>query len=311
MLDSDEKVLNQRMTLEFYGYPTDFLERYQAGVRTVDAAAVQRVAQKFVRPDELALLVVGNPADFDADLSTRGEVTEIDITIPEPVSEAAPVASDAGARQTFVKMREFLGGDRIQALKATRSTSEVQAVTPQGPMDLTQTTTLTMSPLRMHRVIKMAMGEITMVLDGDQAFVKTPMGVQDLPGSQKTAMLQEVRLDPLMLAMRASDPALTIGSGGSETIDGVETSIIDVEVDGGRMKFWIDPATGRLLRRSQSTVMAGQPVEQVVDYKAWGEAGGIRYPSSVSITANGEPAGTATVTAFEVDPAVDPAIFTR
>ncbi|MFN2239652.1 MAG: M16 family metallopeptidase [Thermoanaerobaculia bacterium] len=313
MLDSDEKVLNQRMTLEFYGYPVDFLERYQAGVRTVDVQAIQRVAQKFVRPDELALLVVGNPADFDADLSTRGEVTEIDITIPEPASAAAsaPVESDAGARQTFMKMREFLGGDRIQTLQATRSTSEVQAVTPQGPMDLTQTTTLTLSPLRMHRVIKMAMGEITMVLDGDQAFVKTPMGVQDLPGSQRTALLQEVRLDPLMLAMRASDPALQVGAAGSETIEGVETSIIDVEVDGGRMKFWIDPATGRLLRRSQSTVMAGQPVEQVVDYRGWGEAGGIRYPSSVSITANGEPAGTATVATFEVDPSIDSTIFNR
>ncbi|MFN2442738.1 MAG: insulinase family protein [Thermoanaerobaculia bacterium] len=313
MLDSDEKVLNQRMTLEFYGYPADFLERYQAGVRTVDAEDVQRVANKFVRPDELALLVVGNPADFDADLSTRGEVTEIDITIPEPggAAASAPVASDASGRATFTKMREFMGGDRLDSLQAIRSVTEIQAITPAGPMDISQTTIMTLSPMRVHRAMKMPMGEITMVVDGDRAFVRTPMGDQDLPGSQKAAIMQELRLDPLMLAARGDDPALQVAGGGSETIGDIEATIIDLDVDGARMRLWIDPATGRLLRRSQNTVSAGQPVEQVVEYREWAETDGIRYPTSVSITANGEPSATARVVALEVNPQVDETMFDR
>ena len=52
--------------------------------RAVTAADVERVAKKYVHPDQLAVLVVGNEKDFDKPLSTLGAVTPIDITIPEP-----------------------------------------------------------------------------------------------------------------------------------------------------------------------------------------------------------------------------------
>ena len=81
--DSKEKVLNERMAYEFHGYPRDFLERYRAGIEKVTPADVDRVAKKYIHPDRLAILVVGNAKDFDRNLSTFGKVTNIDISIPE------------------------------------------------------------------------------------------------------------------------------------------------------------------------------------------------------------------------------------
>ena len=80
--DSKEKVLNERLSYEFYGYPTDFLERYRAGIEKVTQEDVSRVAQKYIHKDRLAVLVVGKAADFDKPLSTYGPVTTIDVTIP-------------------------------------------------------------------------------------------------------------------------------------------------------------------------------------------------------------------------------------
>lgn len=80
--DSREKVLNERLSYEFYGYPADSLERYQAGIERVTQEDVARVAQKYVHKDRLAVLVVGKAADFDRPLSTYGPVTTIDVTIP-------------------------------------------------------------------------------------------------------------------------------------------------------------------------------------------------------------------------------------
>ena len=80
--DSKEKVLNERLSYEFYGYPTDFLERYRAGIEKVTQEDVSRVAQKYIHKDRFAVLVVGKAADFDKPLSTYGPVTTIDITIP-------------------------------------------------------------------------------------------------------------------------------------------------------------------------------------------------------------------------------------
>jgi zinc protease len=81
--DSKEKVLAERMAYEFYGYPADFLERYRAGIEKVTAADVDRVAKKYMHPDHMAILVVGNSKDFDRQLATFGKVTSIDISIPE------------------------------------------------------------------------------------------------------------------------------------------------------------------------------------------------------------------------------------
>ena len=83
-VDSRAKVLFEKMTYEFYGYPLDFLERYPAAIEKVTAADVARAAQKYVDKGKLAVLVVGKAADFDRPLSSFGPVTTIDVTIPPP-----------------------------------------------------------------------------------------------------------------------------------------------------------------------------------------------------------------------------------
>jgi zinc protease len=80
--DSPEKVLSEQVTLAFFGYPTDFLERYRVGIDKVTSADVSRVANKYIDESKLATVVVGNGAQFTPPLSTLGTVTTLDITIP-------------------------------------------------------------------------------------------------------------------------------------------------------------------------------------------------------------------------------------
>ncbi|MGH9504074.1 MAG: M16 family metallopeptidase [Terriglobales bacterium] len=86
-LDSPDKILRERMAYEFYGYPQDYLEKFRAGVEKVTQADVARAAAKYLHKDKLAVLVVGNPSEFDKPLSTLGPVTKIDIAIPPPPGE--------------------------------------------------------------------------------------------------------------------------------------------------------------------------------------------------------------------------------
>jgi zinc protease len=80
--DSPEKVLGEQVTLAFFGYPTDFLERYRIGIDKVTSADVSRVANKYIDESKLATVVVGNEAQFTPALNTLGKVTTLDITIP-------------------------------------------------------------------------------------------------------------------------------------------------------------------------------------------------------------------------------------
>ena len=89
--DTREKVLAERERLEFYGYPADYLEKYEAALRNVSLADLTAAARKHVHANDLAILVVGNGAEIKPGLDTLGlgAVHAVDITIPG-VSGAGP-----------------------------------------------------------------------------------------------------------------------------------------------------------------------------------------------------------------------------
>jgi zinc protease len=80
--DSPDKTLNEQVTLAFFGYPKDFLEKYKTGIESVTAADISRVANKYIDASKLAILVVGNQSEMTTPITTLGKVTPIDITIP-------------------------------------------------------------------------------------------------------------------------------------------------------------------------------------------------------------------------------------
>lgn len=80
--DSKAKIVNRMMTYTYNDYPMDFMETIKKGVEKVTKADVLRVAQEYLRPDKVQILVVGNKDAFDKPLSSLGEVNVIDITIP-------------------------------------------------------------------------------------------------------------------------------------------------------------------------------------------------------------------------------------
>jgi zinc protease len=88
--DSPDKVLQEKMAYEFYGYPLDFLENFQKGIEAVTKDDVARVAAKYLHRDHMAVLVVGNTKEFDKPLSSVGSVTQLDITIPAPPAGLMP-----------------------------------------------------------------------------------------------------------------------------------------------------------------------------------------------------------------------------
>lgn len=77
------QTLSRLMRYEYYGYPADFLFRYQKGVTATTAADVQRVARKYLKPENLVTLIVGNQEAIQPPLTElAAKVTPIDITIP-------------------------------------------------------------------------------------------------------------------------------------------------------------------------------------------------------------------------------------
>ncbi len=82
--DRPAKSLNRAVTTDYFDYPKDFIFQYQKAVAGVTKADVLRVAKEYLKPENLTLVAVGKPEDFDRPLTALGApVKEIDLTIPK------------------------------------------------------------------------------------------------------------------------------------------------------------------------------------------------------------------------------------
>jgi zinc protease len=83
--ENPSQTLSRLMRYEYFGYPDDFIFQYQRGVQATTIKDVRRAAQKYLQPDRIVTLVVGNAQAMQPPLSSLGTaVKTVDISIPEP-----------------------------------------------------------------------------------------------------------------------------------------------------------------------------------------------------------------------------------
>ncbi|MFZ2489969.1 MAG: pitrilysin family protein [Thermoanaerobaculia bacterium] len=316
-MDSRAKALSQQVLLEFYGFPADYFVKYPSEIEKVTAADVQRVAQKYVKPDQLAILVVGKEKDFEKPLSSLGKVTPIDITIPEPGAKkaaagagpAAPAvtASTPAAQTLMQKVQDFVGGKaKLEAIQSLRRIGSMAMVTPQGPMNA-ELNALVAYPSSQRIEMTLPMGLIVQVFSPDASFVITPMGTQDIPSSQRDAAMGEMKAEMVTVLRNLANPKYLFNVTGTEKVGDVETQVVQISADGSSTRWYVDASNGRVLR----SVSTSRGAESATDYTRWQTFDGINLPVESTMTRGGEKAGEVKLTTIEINPKVEANAFAK
>jgi len=315
-LDSPDKILDERMTYEYYGYPPDWLDKYQAEIKKVTAADVNRVAAKYLHKDQLAVLVVGNPKDFDKPLSALGAVKEIDITIPPPPAEksennspAKPAASNPEGKALAAKVAAAMGGlPKLQSIKAMHvSIAESDGGGPPSPVDVTLA-----FPDRMHIDVQTQQGALTIVAAPDAAFMSMAgMGTRSMPPEQKNEMLSQMHHDLVYVAQHAEDPAFTFTAAGTEKIGDVDAAILDIGGAIPWVRWYIDPKTGYVLREKYKAMGQMGQFEGETNLADWRTADGLTMPYKHQNKQNGQETSNSEFKKVELNPTVDPKLFAK
>lgn len=76
-------IVVQLMTLEFDGYPADYLDTLLDRYRGVTVADVQRVAREYLHPDAITIFIIGDPAKFESAMRTFGPVHRLTVESSE------------------------------------------------------------------------------------------------------------------------------------------------------------------------------------------------------------------------------------
>ena len=317
--DSKAKVLRERMAYEFYGYPADFLEQYRSGIEKVTAADVARVAEKYLHPDRLAVLVVGNDKEFDKPLSTLGAVTPIDITIPPPPGEgqpeqaagstATPAASNAEGKALAAKVVEGLGGAaKVQSVKAYQLKGSLKDAPGVGEIDFERTNVL---PDSRYTAMESGMGSLAVVVTPNAAFMAAGGQSQDLAPPQREDINDSIKRDPLNVAQHLNDPKYIFSADGTQKVGEVEGKVLDINADGAHARWVVDPNSGRILQVEFQRLTQGKWVHRVEINSDFRTVDGITEPFKAKLTEDGQEAGTTEITQFVLNPKVDPKMFER
>jgi zinc protease len=315
-LDSPDKILDERMTYEYYGYPPDWLDKYQAEIKKVTAADVSRVAAKYLHKDQLAVLVVGNTKDFDKPLSSLGAVKQIDIAIPPPTAEKSesndttkPATSNPEGKALAAKVATAMGGlPKLQSIKAMHvSIAESDGGGPPSPIDVTLA-----YPDRMHVDVQTQQGALTIVTTPDTAFMTMAgMGTRSMPPEQKSEMLAQLHHDLVYVAQHVDDPAFTFTAAGTEKIGDVDAAILDIGGAIPWVRWYIDPKTGYILREKYKAMGQTGQFDGETNLADWRTADGLTMPYKHQNKQNGSETSNAEFKKIEINPTVDPKLFEK
>ncbi|MGD1090488.1 MAG: pitrilysin family protein [Bryobacteraceae bacterium] len=302
--DSPSKTLNRVMRYEYFGYPKDFLFQYQKAIAAVTRADVLRVAKERIRPDDFAIVAVGNPKEFGKPLTSLGKVTPIDLTIPEPKSEASSsgaaksdAASVARGRDLLQRAQKAVGGtDKIASVKDSIQVLEMTmnggpAGMP-GGMKVKQQNQF-IPPAYFRQDQQLPFGKIVAYSDGKSGWLNTPRGTTDMPAAVLKQAQDEVFRNFFHLILADRDSSVTVSAAGKDTVE--------ISSAGGEsVKVEFDESTGLPLREIYRQAGIGAPPADVEEsFTDWREVDGVKVPFKLTIQQGGKQMAEAVVEEYK------------
>jgi predicted Zn-dependent peptidase len=293
-------VLNQRMINEYYGRPADSFEKYIEELRQVTAEDIQRVAQEYMRPDQMKILVVGNGNELGDQLQEFGDVQEIDITIPTSDEQEEVIAGDSmQGREWINKMASaILPNGGLDGNVVMEADNKVQ--TPQGEMTIGLTQTIDFDSERIDANVNAPMGQIRMLIEDGQGTMQMGGNSMPMQPAQKEQMLAELYRSPIYLALNKDE--LDVEFMGMEEMDGDMYAHVRVN-DEITLNLYLDPETSLPMITSYRTFspQAGGNVTVHLNSMDWQESDGVLMPYQMTSYSDGQQVSTTTVSSHGVE----------
>ena len=79
-LEQPSEILDDWLTVQYYGLPADYWDKYPDHIAAIDATGVQASAKKFVDLDHLQWICVGDRKEIESVLKKYGTVSVVDVT---------------------------------------------------------------------------------------------------------------------------------------------------------------------------------------------------------------------------------------
>jgi zinc protease len=340
-VETPSAIALQVLNAVFYGLDLNELQTYRDRVNMITVDDIQRVAQQYLRPDKLSIVLVGDASVFAKDLAGVGfdqveriPIGELDLSSPDlrrrtataggvrlaPVRFVAPGAGgpprqevDAETRALIARAVAAKGGlDLLRSIQTVR-VDAVTTVSINGiATDLPGTTSIRY-PAAFRMETRTPAGPLIQVFNAGNYWIQDRQGVHAAPAPMAEQIRGTVQRDTVPLLIALAEGKVRARAAG--TVDqGRTVPSLDVTLPGSPpLTLIFDPATALLTKtryRSGDTPSGPEiGVEEV--YSDYRDVNGLKVAFTTELRREGAPAVRRTVSKFEFNVPLDQSLFSK
>jgi hypothetical protein len=152
---------------------------------------------------------------------------------------------------------------------------------------------------------------MTIVATSASGFMAGQGQVRDLPGPRKQEMLDQIKRDLVYIAQHVDDPAFIFAANGTEKIGNVDAQILDINAQGAPMRWYVNPADGRILREVYPAMGQSGPVMGQTELSDWKNFDGVTLPAKRANKQDGKDTSVVEFTEIQFNPVIDDKIFAK
>jgi len=341
-IETPNAIALQVINVLFYGLPMEQLQTFRERVNAVTVDDIQRVAQKYLRPDRLSIVLVRNAAGFSSQLRGIGfgtfetiELADLDLTSanfkrgrsvaadlrvgrgghisPPPPLQYQQTSANESSRAMALLDQAIAGKGGLEKLRSIKTLVAKQTLT-NGDQDnavTTESTNYIEYPDHFRIELQTAQGSIVQGYDGKEAWMRDPRGVHEAPDALARDARLSLRRDVISLLLAAKSGTLsTRALPDVRDAAGTVTHALEVSAsDLNPIILYIEPASGLITKQSFVADAPGRPLveEEFSDYR---DINGLQVAFK-AVRKVGALSVERRVTDIKVNPPVEPSLFKR
>ena len=279
-MESPQTVARFAINTAIYNLPADYYSNYLKNLDAVTLADVKEMAQKYIKPENAHIVVVGKGSEIADKLGKFGEVQYFDM-YGKSYDPKTAVALPAGltAEKVLKKYIDAIGGK--ESISKVKDLTIISNASMMG-RDIKITQKM-MTPNKSF--MEMNMGGMVVskqVFDGKNASV-SQMG-QQVPIDDKT--LKETAIGSTLFSeMKYADLGVKTKLTGVEQIDGADAYVIELELPtGSKATHYFGVESGLKVRESKTSDTPQGSFTQTVTFSDYKAVDGVKYPYKMSMS---------------------------
>ncbi|MBT8266403.1 MAG: insulinase family protein [Bacteroidia bacterium] len=275
-LENPQTIARYALNIKLNNLPEDFYTTYLKKINAVTIEDVKRVANKYFKPQNSRIIVVGKGSEVLENLEKTGIPIKYFDTYANPVSKpefTKPIPEGVTAQSVLDNYIKTIGGkNKLMTIKTLHSNANV---TIEGvPLALSAELKLMVPNKESMEMTAEGMGVLMkQKFNGEAGYMeqqgmKTPFTSEEISEKQSDKVLfPELYYDQGNVALEAMT-----------TIDGKDVFKLKVN-NGDKKSFRYYDASSKLLVRVETeTEVQGQTITSVVDYDNYSPVNGVQVP---------------------------------